>query len=33
MSMRLLGLSFKSDNTIKSKPIKYVALKILSEYE
>ena len=33
ISMRLLRLEFKSDNTIKSKAIKHIAKKILSHYE
>ena len=32
-SKRLLGSEFKSDNVIKSKVIKYIAKKILSNYE
>ena len=31
--MRLLGLELKSDNTIKSKAIKYIVKKILPSYE
>ena len=30
--MRLLGLEFKSDNTIKSKAMKYIVIKILPNY-
>ena len=31
--MRLLGLGFKSDNTLKSKAIKHIVKKILPDYE
>ena len=31
--MRLLRLEFKSDNTIKSKAIKYIAKNILPRFE
>ena len=31
--MRLLGLNFKSDNTIKSKAIKYFVKNILPDFE
>ena len=30
--MRLLGLKFKSDNTLKSKAIKHIVQKILPNY-
>ena len=30
---RLLGLEFKSDNTIKSKAIKFIVKKILPDYK
>ena len=33
VSLRLLGLEFKSDTAIKSKAIKYIAKKILSNYK
>ena len=32
ISMRLLGLKFKSDNTLKSKAMKYIAKNILPTY-
>ena len=31
--MRLLGLNFKSDNSLKSKAWKYIAKTILPSYE
>ena len=31
--MKLLKIEFKSDNTIKSKAIKYIAKKIFPHYE
>ena len=31
--MRLLWLNFNSDNTIKSKAIKYIAKNVLPNYE
>ena len=31
--MRLFGLKFKSDNTLKSKAIKCILKKILPDYE
>ena len=31
--MRLLGLDFKSDNVIKSKAIKFIVKKVLSDYK
>ena len=33
ISMRLLGLIFKSDNTRKWKAVKYVVKKLLLDYE
>ena len=33
ISMRLLGLEFKSDNKIKSKAMKYIVKKILVNYK
>ena len=33
ISMRLLRLNFKSDDTKKSKVIKHIAKKILPEYQ
>ena len=33
IAMRLLGLQFKSDNTIKSKAIKFIVKKILPNYK
>ena len=33
ISMRILGLNFKSDNNIKSQAIKYIATKIMSHYD
>ena len=32
ISMRLLGLEFKSDNTIKSNAMKYIVKKILLDH-
>ena len=33
MSTRLLALEFKSDNIVKSKSMKFIAKKILPDYE
>ena len=33
ISMRLLGLVFKSDNIIKSKPMKFIVKKMLPDYK
>ena len=33
ISTRLLGLEFKSDNTIKSKAIKFIVKKVLPDYK
>ena len=33
ISTKLLGLEFKSDNTIKSKAMKYIVKKILPNYK
>ena len=31
--MRLLGLNFKSDNTVKSNALKYIVKKIMPNYK
>ena len=33
ISMRLLGLEFKSDNIIKSKAMKFIVKKMLPDYK